>query len=405
MPVHVLKTELSKALGSSIAISVNTGLPRISAGVWLSLNERRYSEKYAREHLRALNQLYTHCDKKFSDPLYLDQIIMAGDLESILSCLRSFIAERQNHASISGTDQSRPLSMVTSIIQQVLSEIRYRNNSPNFDGARLARELSKLDGLYRFLKPAPETKNIKVRSLPQNVISHFLKILRPHCHQNPFRTEFIKHRNFLIFVLLYQMGLRRGELLLLSANCMNMGFDDSTHRDLYWLDIKDSNLYDIRKNTPRLKNNYSTRQIPLPEGLYALLVKYVANHRGRCSHGFLFSSQHDRPLSKRSLNKICLKLSKTLPIELLKDLNLRCGTNKVTPHNFRHSAAVDRIRSYRHSGIEMDHAESLLRAFFGWSPESKMPRLYARAFYEEQINTTWLNKFDRSLSGLLSYDK
>lgn len=405
MPVHAIKTEIAEILGSSVLSSAVTGLPLIAAGIWLSLNELRYSEKYVREHLRAFNQLYCHCERKFGDPLHLDLIIMSGDIDSILSCLRSFIAERQNYASIKAIDQSRSLSLVASMLKQILSEIRYRNNSPEFDGSKIDRSLSKLDGLYRFLRPLPETKNISVRSLPNSVVNHFFKSLRPEYQENPFRTESAKYRNFLIFTLFYQMGLRRGEVLLLSADCMKMGYDYRESRNLYWLDIKAPKLHDVRSSKPRLKNVYSVRQIPLPEGLYELLVQYVANYRGRCSHGFLFSSQHDRPLSERTVNNISFNLSKSLPIEARKDLKLRCNASKVTPHNFRHSAAVDRIRSYRHSGIEMDHAEALLRAFFGWSPTSKMPLLYARAFYEEQLNTTWLEKFDQRLTDLLGYDR
>lgn len=405
MSVRALRTEIAELFGSSVLISEPTGLPRVITGIWLSLNELRFSEKYTREHLRAFNLFYNHCDIKFGNTLHIDKSIVSGDIETILSSLRSFIAERQNHASITGYDQSRSLSLVTQIIQDVLSEIRYRNKQPGFDGAKVTRSLATLDGLYRFLKPLPDTKNIKIRSLPDSVLNHFFKTLRPDNTENPFRNTNIKHRNFLIFALLYQMGLRRGELLLLSADCMKMAYDEIAKRNVYWLDINDPEHYDVRLDKPRLKNVYSQRQVPLPEGLYAQLLKYVINFRGRCSHGFLFSSQYNRPLSMRSLNDITLKISKTLSLEAKSDLRLRCGVSRVTPHNFRHSAAVDRIRSYRHSGIEMDHAEAMLRAFFGWSPTSKMPLLYARAFYEEQLNTTWLSEFDQRIVDLFGYDR
>ena len=58
MPVHVLKTEISKALGSSISISVNTGLPRISAGVWRA--------QPAEERTKILNQVALQARDGFS---------------------------------------------------------------------------------------------------------------------------------------------------------------------------------------------------------------------------------------------------------------------------------------------------------------------------------------------------
>lgn len=199
------------------------------------------------------------------------------------------------------------------------------------------------------------------------------------------------------------MGLRRGELLLLASNCMKAEYDPVAGRTHYWLDVRDSDLYDPRKIKPKLKNQYSPRQLPLQKSMYEILVNFVNSYRGRCSHGFLLSSQDGLPLSTRGLNAVCEKLTHQLSISAKKALYEGCEVSVITPHNFRHSAATDRIRAYRHSGIEMGHAEAMMRAFFGWPPTSKMPLLYARAFYEEQVNSTWLQEFDKRVRNILNY--
>ena len=99
------------------------------------------------------------------------------------------------------------------------------------------------------------------------------------------------------------------------------------------------------------------------------------------------------------------RISTHLTQETQELLQEHCGASNVTPHQLRHTAAVDRIRAYRNAGIEMDNAEALMRVFFGWSAQSNMPRLYAKAFYVEQLNTTWLEEFDKRVSDMMNYEK
>jgi len=385
-------------------MSDQSGLPCLVAGVWLSLSEGKFAQSYAEKHLRSLQLLYLHCQSKFDDPLYLDRVVMEGNIDEILSSLRSFVAERQNIAAVTGSNQTLTIRLAASVIHDVLDEIRHRNNSPDFDGTKITRSLAKLDSLYRFLRPPRASRTIKVRSLPQIVISEIFATLRPCSVSNPYRTEKTRQRNFVIFALLYQMGLRRGELLNLSSNCMKAGYDVDQARTLYWLDVSLPQIMDLRTKRPMLKNEYSERQIPLPKELYEILIKFVNNYRGRVSHGFLFSSQKGLALSERRLNDICSGLELNLSSSAKRELTERCKVETITPHNFRHSAAVDRIRAYRHAGVEMNEAESMMRAFFGWSPKSKMPLLYARAFYEEQLNTKWAQEFDDRVKEMMGYE-
>lgn len=404
MATAALNSNFAETIGTLSYTTPQTGLPSLTAGIWLSLNEKKHAQSYAAKHLRALGIMYTHCQKRTGDPLYLDKIVMKGDIDAILGLMRSFVAERQNIATITGKDQTLTVRLATSVLHNVLDEIRYRNSDTNFDSAKITRSLAKLDSLYRFLRPPRASKTLRVRSLPPIVLNELFETLRPKSNSNPFRTEKLRQRNFIAFALLYQMGLRRGELLNLKADCMKAGYDQDQGRDIYWLDITLPQILDLRVKKPQLKNEYSPRQIPLSRDLYTLLLNFVSNQRGRVSHGFLFSSQKGKALSERGLNDICARLAVLLSSGARQELLTRCGTKTITPHNFRHSAAVDRIRAYRHSGVEMSSAEAMMRVFFGWSPSSKMPVLYARAYYEEQLNTTWLKEFDNRVTDLMGYE-
>ena len=72
----------------------------------------------------------------------------------------------------------------------------------------------------------------------------------------------------------------------------------------------------------------------------------------------------------------------------------------VTAHDLRHTCAVVRMTQLIEVGVDMDVAKERLRAFFGWSFESEMPRHYARAYFESRLDSVWRKKFDAHVEAL-----
>lgn len=122
MAINVLKSDISKTTGNLSLFSQQTGLPNLTAGIWLSLNEKKFAQSYSEKHLRSLGQLYSHCQKKTGDPLHLDRIVMQGDIDEIMAAMRSFVAERQNIAAITGKDQSLTVRLAASTLHSVLAK-------------------------------------------------------------------------------------------------------------------------------------------------------------------------------------------------------------------------------------------------------------------------------------------
>ena len=58
------------------------------------------------------------------------------------------------------------------------------------------------------------------------------------------------------------------------------------------------------------------------------------------------------------------------------------------------------MRRYQDTGDDLNRAMEKLRLFFGWSPQSDMPRLYARAYFETELAEVWNEKFDRFVDAL-----
>jgi len=300
--------------------------------------------------------------------------------------LASFIAHAQNKSAISSIDQSRSLRMVISFLKTTLVDIEHRSCNTARSNSEISRQVSRLDSLYKFLRPTKKNRGFRVRSLPNKVIDDIFKISKPTSPSNPFRTLKGAWRNYVIVCLLYYQGLRRGELLNLTADCMKSEFDFNSQKQIYWLNVIENGLIDTRTNKPRLKNKYSQRQIPLSVDMFNLLQQFTLNWRGKCSHGYLLSSNRGQPLSERSLNDIFKVLNVKVSLTSKQVLFESTGLRNFTSHSFRHTSAVARIKAYREMGISMDEAEALMRAFFGWSRESMMPRFYAKAFYEDQIH-------------------
>lgn len=405
MPVVTLREIRNLNISPMVLTCPKTGVPRILANIWLSLNEQKYSLGYTAQHLRALDKLYAYFENSPAELPDLDKSVIQGNVDELARGLRGFVAERQNIAISSGKDQSVHVQMACAVISSILDEIRLRNGFSRLESAKISRSISNINTLYHFLRPPRASKIRTVRSLPTLVMDELFLLLRPDSEANPFRTRNLKIRNFIVISLLYQMGLRRGELLNLSSNCMKAQFDAEADRVVYWLNVIPSEQVDTRSKKPKLKNANSTRQLPVSKVLYESIDNFVANYRGRSKHGFLIGSQKGHPLSERALNSLFETISIYLSKDTQKLLQEQCGSPNITPHQLRHTAAVDRIRAYRNSGIEMDNAEALMRVFFGWSAQSNMPRLYAKAFYVEQLNTFWLEEFDKRVSDTMNYEK
>ncbi|HTP27651.1 MAG TPA: hypothetical protein VMK12_18620, partial [Anaeromyxobacteraceae bacterium] len=85
---------------------------------------------------------------------------------------------------------------------------------------RLRRLRDALDGLSRLdhhLAVGRSKRPQRPRGLPAAVIEDLYDLVLPESPRNPFRTDVLRWRNYVIVLLLLHQGLRRGELLQLAA--------------------------------------------------------------------------------------------------------------------------------------------------------------------------------------------
>ncbi len=168
---------------------------------------------------------------------------------------------------------------------------------------------------FRDMAPALETISRRVAGQPPVVLEGAYLVLVPDSPTNCFRTEADRIRNLLIFEILLQMGLRRGELLGLTDRTPEWEFDIVSGEPRFWLTVENAPKEgDGRYSKPSIKTRSSYRQLPVPKSIVNLIELY-REHRVRQRHPFLLTSQMDRPLAASSVTRIFHVITESLPVD------------------------------------------------------------------------------------------
>lgn len=227
----------------------------------------------------------------------------------------------------------------------------------------------------------------------------------PGSASNPFRSASSQWRAFATFLLLFHQGLRRGEALSLPADFLKSERVASGRQ--YWLDVR-TNEYedkDERHTTPSIKTLASVRQIPVSPHTATALMAYLENYRGKQNHSYFLSSARGSPLSAEGVHYFFKCLTKGLSPDSIRVLTDRTGFSTISAHDLRHTSAVVRMKQMLNRGEPMPEVMQKMRSFFGWSADSPMPQLYAKAAFEERLNSVWGDDFDDRAAMLLALPK
>jgi integrase len=240
-----------------------------------------------------------------------------------------------------------------------------------------------------------------VRALPDVTMNALLQAAHPESESNPFHDKRVRWRNWLIVHLLLLCGLRRGEMLLLVIDSLKRDINQSTGAMTYWLNVTNTEKEDERAYRPSIKTLDSHRQIPVSETLATLYEHYVAEARVESDVAFLLTSERGRALSAESVTKMFEALTAALPEPALNSFRQRTsGKRHISPHDLRHTCAAAKYSFYMEVEPDRELTFQRLREFFGWSAESTMPDLYAKAAIEDDVFQSWSNAFDVRVEGL-----
>lgn len=205
----------------------------------------------------------------------------------------------------------------------------------------------------------------KREGLPAEVMKRLLSVTSSDSPENPWLGEGTRIRNFLIIRWLYDLGLRRGELLNIKISDVNFQSEEVT------IARRADDPEDPRRGQPKVKTR--DRKLPLSSGLCSLTHDYITKIRRRITgarhHPYLFVSMGTgAPLSLSSVNDLFVELRKAFPGEF--DL--------VSPHALRHTWN-DRFSETMDNAKAREADEEQMRSYLmGWSPTSKTAANYTR---------------------------
>lgn len=396
MPVVTLRSKLvPPSLRGAIACGRHH-LPHFWLRFWLENFRANLADGTNRKAIAAVDRLYATAAALSID---FDAAVARADVAALKVVLGAHLQRLNNRARQQNITASKTWKHCLSFIRQTLEQIGIAGDIAWEEIQAALQQLAqtlKLKG-FKAKEPAP------IRALPSILVMELYEIFDPLGPRNPFRTARGRFRNYLIFLILLHLGLRRGEILLLGVDAFQSEFDPKAGREVCWLiidyveaDEDDENSPDPRFDAPSLKNANARRMLPISVDLFMAKEAYLAGYRAQTRWPHLFTSHKGRPLSPRRLNEIFEVATAHLSSVAKAALAAR-GKKSVEPHDLRHTAAVRRLVSYREGGISHSESVEKLRAFFGWHEDSPMPSRYARAYYER--NTI---RFGRTATTALS---
>jgi len=226
------------------------------------------------------------------------------------------------------------------------------------------RQAQRIDTPNLVIRRSTLAINIIEGNIPRVSSRQIAKVLHPEHAQNPFSTSFIRHRNYLLLLLLIESGGRRGEIYQTKSK-----------------DIISSTLqYDIKisKTTPRT--------LPISQ---LLVDAFEIYHRQYWLHlkgkgkraGYIFLKSNGERLSLRAVNQIIGTVRKKIP-----EVPPWFHTHTIRrTFNHRLSLLIDERRV---DGHEISHEEErkIRNRLNGWARNSRMGEIYNSRHLREKAD-------------------
>lgn len=374
------------------------GRPRFWVTAWAGgLGMNGLKRNSVHQALRNLDRFYTYCESRFGDDA-IDDAIGRRNPTALQNMAEMFYLHLAAHGEYN-TGDAQCWSSTVKFLRFFCKRFAADDERWFAFDAYLAA--------VRKLHPPESGKFRFVRALPDVTLRELVTVSHFEAVANPFQSQSTRRRNWLIVNMLLLAGLRRGELLSLKVTSLQSEPESRTGRMRWWLNVTrsdDDEETDDRASRPSIKTSQSHRQVPVSWSLASLYENYVGEHRAHShAHDFLFTSRDGLPLSAESVEKAFQAITRCLSAVALKRFEDVTGGKKfISPHDLRHTCATARWGQYM--AIDGDRELSLqkMRAFFGWSRESEMPEVYARAAIQDDLLATWSDVFDERVKTLRS---
>ncbi|MGZ4997201.1 MAG: hypothetical protein ACXV8J_05120 [Methylobacter sp.] len=279
----------------------------------------------------------------------------------------------------------------------------YQNRAAN-DPERLNHSKNKkqvMDHSFKIHTSAPyKTTGRTLIGLTPELRAKFFEIINPLPENalNPFKSERVKWRNFILLLTMILGGNRRSESLLLQMNHLCL-----LGRDKYFEIVRDDSPLPAaytHKKAPSVKTK--GRKVALSNDIANLILHYVNNIRPqfesykKVSHLFLSTRGKGKPLSVDSPNKITDKIIEAFPEY----------EGLLSPHRLRNTFhdllndSLDETIDPNLGPIMKGSYKSVLQEYAGgWARGSQMAAKYPAGSIERRVAEMTVSLQKNILSG------
>lgn len=246
-------------------------------------------------------------------------------------------------------------------------------------------QIGKMEKSLKSRRPVKKSRNaeIDVKGLSEDQLDLLFELFRPESDFNPFKDKSIRVRNRLIFLMLFYLGLRGGELL--NIRIRDMDFSSNQLIISRRADEKD----DPRKDQPLVKT--LDRRLPIRDTLAKEIHNYIIQERREIANSsrndFLFVTHKSgptqgQPLSKSAYKKIIDVVRKASP-----------SLFNLTGHQLRHAwneAFSDQMDSMDEPP-STEQQEKIRSYLMGWKEGSGTAATYNKRFIRRKANEAAMN--------------
>jgi len=241
-------------------------------------------------------------------------------------------------------------------------------------------QIGKMEKGLKARRPVKKKRNqdSREKGLDKKQIDLLFELFRPSSEINPFKDEAIQSRNRLIFLMLYHLGLRGGELL--NIRIRDIDFSKNQLVISRRADEKD----DPRKYQPLVKT--LDRRLPLKETLVKEVHHYILNERksipNSAKNDFLFIAHKSGPTQGQPLSKSGYKKI----IAIVRDVSP--SLFNLTGHQLRHT--WNEIFSENMDSMDEspnhEQQEKIRSYLMGWREGSGTAAVYNARFVKRKAN-------------------
>jgi integrase len=384
---------LITADGERISVLVDHfGMPFYDPNLFVTRNVRNASKSvsYVESHLRAIISVMAwekDSGIDLKDRFSSGELLSELELESLtdfLSYRHETVEKLLDGVKLLPKAYKYKSSEVTySTVGYVADYLDYliKTHSPHPDRARTASEFKALIKKRR-VRTRTHLNELEDKAMTEEEEFFVWDALDPNSPNNPWpRSEAVRVRNAIMFLVLYETGIRRGEL-------GNVRIDDIDFRTrTLKIRRRQNSRSDPRVRQPNVKTR--ERSIPLSEDLSAQIEDYIATHRrcnkvARSQHNILFVSHQGKsmgqPLAVDSVNYVFRSLKKSIP-----------ALSEMHPHRLRHHAnyllSVTLDEAFKDLPLEERQKvdEQLRSQMFGWSSTGSQQGRYNKRYIQQMV--------------------